>query len=94
MRQLLLGRGLVKVEILLVVVSTMLRDALVLTGGDSKGSYVITPPTTMEGRGVVRRYRSNWVHVVPMHLGISLQHYNKTIILQSTYLDIRPICML
>ncbi|KAJ0750576.1 putative transcription factor MYB/SANT family [Helianthus annuus] len=51
----------------LQAVSAMPRDAPVLAGGDSEGSYVITPPTIMEGRGVVKRYGSNRVHVVPMH---------------------------
>ncbi|KAI7756935.1 hypothetical protein M8C21_014386 [Ambrosia artemisiifolia] len=51
----------------LQAVSAMPRDAPVLTGGDAEGSYVITPPQIMEGRGVVKRYGSNRVHVVPMH---------------------------
>ncbi|KAM1022907.1 hypothetical protein ACFX13_044549 [Malus domestica] len=32
----------------------------------SGAAYVVTPPSTMEGRGVVKRY-GNRVHVVPMH---------------------------
>nr|XP_043606317.1 SWI/SNF complex subunit SWI3C isoform X2 [Erigeron canadensis] len=47
-------------------VSALPKDAPVLTGGE-EGSYVITPPPIMEGRGVVKRYWSNRVHVVPMH---------------------------
>ncbi|XP_071692964.1 SWI/SNF complex subunit SWI3C-like [Rutidosis leptorrhynchoides] len=48
-------------------VSVLPKDAPVLTGADSDGSYVITPPPIMEGRGVIKRYGSNRVHVVPMH---------------------------
>ncbi|XP_052201383.1 SWI/SNF complex subunit SWI3C isoform X2 [Diospyros lotus] len=33
----------------------------------SSSAYVITPPPIMEGRGVVKRFGSNAVHVVPMH---------------------------
>lgn len=51
----------------LQAVSAMPRDAPALSGGDSEGSYVITPPPIMEGRGVIKRYGSNRVHVVPMH---------------------------
>ncbi|KAD4385211.1 hypothetical protein E3N88_25379 [Mikania micrantha] len=51
----------------LQALSSVPRDAPVLTGGDSEGSYVITPPPIMEGRGVIKRYGSNRVHVVPMH---------------------------
>ncbi|KAI3672773.1 hypothetical protein L6452_38872 [Arctium lappa] len=51
----------------LQALSAIPRDAPVLTGGDSEGSFVITPPPIMEGRGVIKRYGSNRVHVVPMH---------------------------
>ncbi|XP_024977034.1 SWI/SNF complex subunit SWI3C isoform X1 [Cynara cardunculus var. scolymus] len=51
----------------LQALSAMPRDAPALTGGDSEGSFVITPPPIMEGRGVIKRYGSNRVHVVPMH---------------------------
>lgn len=51
----------------LQALSAMPRDAPALTGGDSEGSFVITPPPIMEGRGVVKRYGSDRVHVVPMH---------------------------
>ncbi|PWA85703.1 SWITCH/sucrose nonfermenting 3C [Artemisia annua] len=47
-------------------VSLFPRDAAVLTGGD-EGGFVITPPVIMEGKGVVKRYGANRVHVVPMH---------------------------
>ncbi|KAG5544139.1 hypothetical protein RHGRI_016774 [Rhododendron griersonianum] len=33
----------------------------------SAAAYVITPPPIMEGRGVVKRFGCNRVHVVPMH---------------------------
>lgn len=32
-------------------------------------AYVITPPGIMEGKGVVKRFGSNMVHIVPMHAG-------------------------
>lgn len=51
----------------LQAVSAVPRDSPALTGVDSEGSYVITPPPIMEGRGVIKRYGSNRVHVVPMH---------------------------
>ncbi|XP_023747544.2 SWI/SNF complex subunit SWI3C isoform X2 [Lactuca sativa] len=51
----------------LQALSAMPKDAPALTGGDSEGSFVITPPPIMEGRGVVKRYGSDRVHVVPMH---------------------------
>ncbi|KAK1407742.1 hypothetical protein QVD17_39368 [Tagetes erecta] len=51
----------------LQALSAVPRDAPVFAGGDSEGSYVITPPPIMEGRGVIKRYGSNRVHVVPMH---------------------------
>ncbi|PSS00134.1 SWI/SNF complex subunit SWI3C like [Actinidia chinensis var. chinensis] len=35
--------------------------------GSSSAPYVITPPPIMEGRGVVKWFGSNRVHVVPMH---------------------------
>ncbi|GKB14227.1 SWI/SNF complex subunit SWI3C isoform X2, partial [Tanacetum coccineum] len=47
-------------------VSVLPRDAAVLTGGE-EGGFVITPPVIMEGKGVVKRYGANRVHVVPMH---------------------------
>ncbi|GMP79480.1 hypothetical protein CsSME_00035005 [Camellia sinensis var. sinensis] len=36
-------------------------------GSSSTAAYVITPPPVMEGRGVVKRFGANRVHVVPMH---------------------------
>ncbi|PIA47501.1 hypothetical protein AQUCO_01400264v1 [Aquilegia coerulea] len=36
-------------------------------GSSSSSSYVCTPPTIMEGRGVVKRYGNNQTHIVPMH---------------------------
>ncbi|PSS31890.1 SWI/SNF complex subunit SWI3C like, partial [Actinidia chinensis var. chinensis] len=36
-------------------------------GSAAAAPYVITPPPIMEGRGVVKRFGSNRVHVVPMH---------------------------
>lgn len=54
----------------LQALSAMPKDAPALTGGDSEGSFVITPPPIMEGRGVVKRYGSDRVHVVPMHAGL------------------------
>ncbi|KAI3821382.1 hypothetical protein L1987_08949 [Smallanthus sonchifolius] len=51
----------------LQALSAVPRDAPVLTEGDLEGGYVITPPPIMEGRGVIKRYGSNRVHVVPMH---------------------------
>ncbi|CAL5386918.1 unnamed protein product [Camellia sinensis] len=36
-------------------------------GSSSTPAYVITPPPIMEGRGVVKRFGGNRVHVVPMH---------------------------
>ncbi|KAI7985690.1 SWI/SNF complex subunit SWI3C [Camellia lanceoleosa] len=36
-------------------------------GSSSTAAYVITPPPVMEGRGVVKRFGANGVHVVPMH---------------------------
>ncbi|XP_076914573.1 SWI/SNF complex subunit SWI3C-like [Bidens hawaiensis] len=51
----------------LQALSAVPRDAPALTGGESEGSFVITPPQIMEGRGVVKRYGPNRVHVVPMH---------------------------
>ncbi|GFZ09806.1 SWITCH/sucrose nonfermenting 3C [Actinidia rufa] len=35
--------------------------------GSSSAPYVITPPPIMEGRGVVKWFGGNRVHVVPMH---------------------------
>lgn len=55
----------------LQALSAVPRDAPVFAGGDAEGSYVITPPLIMEGRGVIKRYGSNRVHVVPMHAGIT-----------------------
>lgn len=41
--------------------------------GSGSGSYVITPPQIMPGRGVIKRFGSaGRVHVLPMHAG-SLQ---------------------
>lgn len=36
----------------------------------ANSAYVVTPPSIMEGRGVVKRY-GNRVLVVPMHAGIN-----------------------
>ncbi|CAL5400301.1 unnamed protein product [Camellia sinensis] len=36
-------------------------------GSSSTAAYVITLPPVMEGRGVVKRFGANRVHVVPMH---------------------------
>ncbi|KAI8015857.1 SWI/SNF complex subunit SWI3C [Camellia lanceoleosa] len=36
-------------------------------GSSSTTAYVIAPPPIMEGRGVVKRFGGNRVHVVPMH---------------------------
>ncbi|CAL5394254.1 unnamed protein product [Camellia sinensis] len=36
-------------------------------GSSFTAAYVITPPPVMEGRGVVKRFGANRVHVVPMH---------------------------
>ncbi|KAI3517589.1 hypothetical protein L1887_16804 [Cichorium endivia] len=58
----------------LQALSTMRRDSPALTGGDSEGSFVITTPPIMEGRGVVKRYGPDRVHVVPMHAG--MQNHN------------------
>jgi SWI/SNF related-matrix-associated actin-dependent regulator of chromatin subfamily C len=49
--------------------------ALLAAGDQERGegssssatAYVITPPPIMEGRGVVKRFGSNRVHLVPMH---------------------------
>uniref|UniRef100_A0A5B7A1I3 Putative SWI/SNF complex subunit SWI3C isoform X1 n=1 Tax=Davidia involucrata TaxID=16924 RepID=A0A5B7A1I3_DAVIN len=35
--------------------------------GDGSSAYVITPPPIMEGRGVVKRFGNDRVHLVPMH---------------------------
>ena len=37
--------------------------------GSAAAPYVIAPPPIMEGRGVVKRFGNNRVHVVPMHAG-------------------------
>lgn len=48
-------------------------DSPALATGDQErdgagiSAYVITPPTIMEGRGVVKRFGSGRVHVLPMH---------------------------
>lgn len=56
--------------------------ALLAAGDQERGegsssasaAYVITQPPIMDGRGVVKRFGSNGVHVVPMHAGLSLSH--------------------
>ncbi|KAA8546431.1 hypothetical protein F0562_002830 [Nyssa sinensis] len=35
--------------------------------GDGSSAYVITPPPVMEGRGVVKRFGNDRVHIVPIH---------------------------
>lgn len=42
------------------------------SSSSSAAAYVITPPPIMEGRGVVKRFGSNQIHVLPMHAGLSL----------------------
>ncbi|KAK6939903.1 SANT/Myb domain [Dillenia turbinata] len=42
-------------------------DSPSLVAAEAASSYVITPPPIVEGRGVVKKYGGNRVHVVPMH---------------------------
>ncbi|CAL5425118.1 unnamed protein product [Camellia sinensis] len=54
----------------LQALSAVPADSPVLAGdqgSSSTAAYVITPPPVMEGRGVVKRFGANRVHVVPMH---------------------------
>ncbi|CAL5326798.1 unnamed protein product [Camellia sinensis] len=54
----------------LQALSAMLADSPASAdnqGSSSTAAYVITPPPVMEGRGVVKRFGANRVHVVPMH---------------------------
>ncbi|KAK6938377.1 SANT/Myb domain, partial [Dillenia turbinata] len=42
-------------------------DSPSLVAAEAASSYVITPPPILEGRGVVKKFGGNRVHVVPMH---------------------------
>lgn len=45
-------------------------DSPVVGGAEGDGaSYVITPPLIREGNGVVKQFKPDRVHVVPMHSG-------------------------
>lgn len=50
------------------------------------GSYVITAPMLMEGRGVVKRFGSSLVHVVPMHAGNTFIYHHTHLTLYLSYI--------
>lgn len=56
------------------------------------GSYVITAPMLMEGRGVVKRFGSSLVHVVPMHAGNTFIYHHTHLTLYLSYIYI-CICL-
>lgn len=52
----------------LQALSTVPADSLSFDPERSDGAYVISPPSIMEGEGVVKRFGDK-VHVLPMHSG-------------------------